>query len=185
MFFPDIFAAGVQTFQDFFHICKKERKTDMPKKAIDIKGKRFGRLVALYPLEKRVKGCIVWRCRCDCGSETDVPVNSLNKGNTKSCGCLKKEAQKRVRDRLHVVDGTCVEWLRGRKTRRDNRTGYPGVFQRKNGRYSASIGFKKKIHYIGTYDTFDEAVEARKEAEKEMFGSFLQQYDKEHAECQK
>lgn len=63
-------------------------------KARDESGNRFGRLVALYEVDgiprtdrpgwKRR----VYRCRCDCGNELDVMVDSLRTGNTKSCGCL-------------------------------------------------------------------------------------------------
>ena len=75
-----------------------------------------------------------------------------------------------------MVDGTCVEWLRDRKRRTDNKTGCKGVFRKKNGKYSASIGFKKKVFYIGTYETLDQAVEARNEAEDRIYGSFLASY---------
>ncbi len=32
-----------------------------------------------------------FKCRCDCGNETIVRLGDLRSGNTKSCGCLKKE----------------------------------------------------------------------------------------------
>lgn len=54
----------------------------------DITGQRFGRLVALEPTSKRRwKGSVVWRCRCDCGSEVFICQSQL--GKTKSCGCLR------------------------------------------------------------------------------------------------
>ena len=40
----------------------------------DLTGQRFGRLTALYPVEKRDRGTATsacWRCRCDCGREAD------------------------------------------------------------------------------------------------------------------
>ena len=52
----------------------------------DIAGQRFGKLVALYPTEKRKESSIVWHCRCDCGEEKDVSVNSLIRGDTRSWG---------------------------------------------------------------------------------------------------
>ena len=36
-----------------------------------------------------------------------------------------------------------------------------GVFKKKNGKYLASIGFKKKVYYLGTFDDYDEAVAER------------------------
>jgi len=53
----------------------------------NIVGQRFGRLVVLEELPgSRI------RCKCDCGNETVVLRPNLRSGNTKSCGCLKKES---------------------------------------------------------------------------------------------
>lgn len=57
----------------------------------EIVGKRFGRLVAIKRLEKKRGRQFIWVCVCDCGKETLVPRNYLTSGNTRSCGCLKKE----------------------------------------------------------------------------------------------
>lgn len=57
--------------------------------SVDLSGKRFGKLVALYSLNKTTSnGHIYWHCKCDCGNEVDVPSSYLTYGNTKSCGCL-------------------------------------------------------------------------------------------------
>ena len=48
-------------------------------------------LVAQYSSGRREKDKrIVWHCKCDCGNECDVDVNSLISGHTKSCGCFHK-----------------------------------------------------------------------------------------------
>lgn len=55
----------------------------------DMTGERYGKLVCLYPEEKRSKsGGTIWRCRCDCGKECSVPRAQLVNGYTLSCGCL-------------------------------------------------------------------------------------------------
>ena len=152
----------------------------------DITGKRYGKLVALYPLGKTdSSGSLLWRCRCDCGNEVDVSVASLNKENKKSCGCLKKEYQRLVHDRLHLVDGTCIEWLDSRKSRSDNTSGFRGVFRKKNGKYNVSIGFKKRIFYIGTFEEYPDAVEARLRAEKMIHDGFIEahEYWQKRAAC--
>ena len=75
----------------------------------DLTGRRFGRLVALYPTKERDrKGSVYWHCVCDCGKEAEVTENGLVHGNNRSCGCLKRENQKRVVDQLHMVDETCL-----------------------------------------------------------------------------
>jgi len=59
----------------------------------DISGERFGRLIAIESTSRRYKniGSYIWRCKCDCGKETEVPIAQLNYGQTKSCGCYAKE----------------------------------------------------------------------------------------------
>ena len=147
----------------------------MPKK-IDLTGSKYGKLTVLRPVEGSSK-YKMWRCRCDCGNEVDVSVSALNKGNNKSCGCLKKEYQKLVHDRLHLIDGTCIEWLDGRKFRSDNTSGFRGVFRKKNGKYSVSIGFKKKIYYVGTFEEFSDAVDARLRVEKMIHDGFVEAHE--------
>lgn len=143
----------------------------------DLTGQRFGRLVALYPIEKRdSKHSVYWHCRCDCGNETDVTQNNLVYGQYKSCGCLKAENHQNLPNQLHHVDGTCVEWLEKRKHRSDNVSGFRGVNQKENGKYRVSIGFKGKRYYLGTYAEFQEAVDARLAAEKVLHDGFVHAY---------
>lgn len=60
-------------------------------KPMDIKGKRFGLLVAINPTEKRASnGSVIWECECDCGNITYVPAGQLIRGHTLSCGCRHK-----------------------------------------------------------------------------------------------
>ena len=113
---------------------------------------------------------------CDCGQETEVSGASLVQGCTLSCGCLKRENQKKITERLHRGYGTCVEFLERRKYRSDNTSGHCGVSQLKNGRYRSYIGFRGKRYYLGTFDTYDEAVQARQEAEQTVYDSFLETY---------
>lgn len=59
--------------------------------AIDLTGKRFGKLVVERSTQFRTeKGEIIWRCICDCGSEHIARGAYLRNGITKSCGCLKE-----------------------------------------------------------------------------------------------
>jgi hypothetical protein len=145
----------------------------------DLTGNRFGKLVVLYAVSETQGdyGALVWRCRCECGKEINVMYTDLMSGNKKSCGCLKEESQKNLLERMELVDGTCVEWLKDRKMRTDNKSGCKGVFRRKSGKYSATIGFKKKIFCLGTYESREEAIEARKKAEAVVYDGFLDSYN--------
>lgn len=62
---------------------------------IDLSGQKFGRLTVIERLFER-KSCgyrsALWLCKCDCGKEVRTYAGYLKSGNTKSCGCLHKEA---------------------------------------------------------------------------------------------
>lgn len=144
--------------------------------SVDISNQRFHRLVALYPLKNRdPKGAVLWRCKCDCGNEADVSYNNLVYGNMKSCGCQKKEHDKKLGSFLTHVEGTSIDMLRSKKIPADNTTGYKGVYLIK-GKYVAKIVFQKKAYYLGTYDRIEDAAEARREAEEVVFDSVAEHY---------
>lgn len=144
---------------------------------VDLTGQKFGRLLALEPTGRRDrKGSVYWKCLCDCGNEAEVTEDALVQGTSLSCGCLKRENQKEIVNKLHRIDGTCVEILENRKYRKDNTSGFRGVFKMKSGRYRVDIGFKGKRFYLGTFDNYEAAVEARLEAEKLIHEGFLNAY---------
>lgn len=142
----------------------------------NIKGKRFGRLTALYPTEKRTsQGGVYWHCVCDCGTEIDVSYNSLVYGNNKSCGCKKKEHNSILKDFLTYVDGTAIDLLKSTKLPEDNTTGVKGVYFI-NGKYMAKIGFQRKQYYLGVYNSIEEATNVREEAEITLFKAVVDYY---------
>lgn len=57
----------------------------------DMVGMRFGRLTAIRPTGEIKFDSMVWECLCDCGNTTFVVQKSLKSGQTKSCGCLRRE----------------------------------------------------------------------------------------------
>lgn len=56
---------------------------------VDLTGNKYGRLV-VRALVHREAG-VHWRCDCDCGNSSVVGASNLTRGNTLSCGCLKRE----------------------------------------------------------------------------------------------
>lgn len=67
------------------------RYTSMPS-LIDLTGQRFGRWTVLKKAPPRQSGIgAFWVCKCDCGNTKEVLGASLKKGDTKSCGCYRKE----------------------------------------------------------------------------------------------
>ena len=58
----------------------------------DITGQKFGRLIAIEPIEKRAtNGGIRWDCICECGNHVYPTINNLKRGHTTSCGCAKED----------------------------------------------------------------------------------------------
>lgn len=64
------------------------------------------------------------------------------------------------------------ENLRNLGVQKNNTSGYPGVHKLKSGRFRALIMIDYRSIDLGTYATFEEAVAARKDAEKLYFGEF-------------
>jgi hypothetical protein len=57
-------------------------------KAIDMHGKRFGKLTIRNRAPKNTSGEAHWLCDCDCGRISIVRGANLRNGWTQSCGCL-------------------------------------------------------------------------------------------------
>lgn len=61
----------------------------------DLTGKRFERLevIQLHCFNKTPNGTkkAIWKCKCDCGNIIYTCSGELNRGNSKSCGCLHRE----------------------------------------------------------------------------------------------
>lgn len=59
---------------------------------MEVIGQKFGKLVVLEKSEKLSSdGAILYKCRCECGNITYVPIRHVKSGHTKSCGCIRKE----------------------------------------------------------------------------------------------
>ncbi len=133
----------------------------------DLRGKRFGRLLAVEPTQERRNNAVVWKCRCDCGKPVEVRGNLLSSGQVCSCGCKKTDQDKnKPLENLTYQDDTCIEFLRNiSKPTKKNTTGVRGVTLQKDGKYQVTLNFRKKYYYLGRYDTLEDAAAARKQAE--------------------
>ena len=148
------------------------------RKKLDLTGQRYGRLTVVGPAEN-IGSFTAWRCRCDCGQERVVKTNRLRSGRTISCGCV---YQSGIDHRLTYVDGTCVEMIRAGTVRRNNTSGVPGVEWLPSKRlWRATICFKGRRRYLGGYHNFEDAVNARKRAEEELYAPFLREYSGQNA----
>jgi hypothetical protein len=75
---------------------------------IDLRGQRFGRLVVTAYAGRGRDYRGRWRCGCACGGTAVVDGNSLRRGLTRSCGCLRREVGKLAGSgrRTHGMWGT-------------------------------------------------------------------------------
>ncbi len=156
-------------------------------KKLDLTGQRYGKLTVIAPAEK-LNGRTAWLCRCDCGEETVVRTCHLRNGHTVSCGCMGTGDHRHRGGRgsgtpgvglrgLTYIDGTCVEMLAAKTVRSNNTSGVPGVDWRASKRvWRASICFKGRRTYLGSYGRFEDAVRARKRAEEELHDSFVREF---------
>lgn len=60
----------------------------MGRRALDLTGQRFGRLIVQKRTHDSMDGLISWQCKCDCGNTCTASTRNLRKGDKKSCGCL-------------------------------------------------------------------------------------------------
>ncbi len=151
------------------------------RKKIDLTGQRFGRLTVLRPAEN-IGGRTAWVCRCDCGRETTAKTYHLRSGHTASCGCAGPRAADSPLG-LTYIDGACVEMLRAKTVRRNNTSGAPGVdWRASKNSWRASICFKGRRYYLGSFARFEDAVKARQRAEEELHNKFLSEFAARQAE---
>lgn len=78
-------------------------------------GQEFGRLTVMDKRDQRSGGHIIWGCLCVCGNVVEVKTGNLTSGNTKSCGCLRKETASKNGQGSHPShghwgDGTYRSW---------------------------------------------------------------------------
>lgn len=79
-------------------------------KLLDLAGEVFGRLTCIESAGSK-NGERLWKCKCECGMFTIVSTASLRSGNTKSCGCVRREALIK-RNKVHGLST-----VNGKKTR--------------------------------------------------------------------
>lgn len=80
---------------------------------LDLKNKRFGRLLLLEYKESDHRGQALWHARCDCGASCVVVGRRVKDGSVVSCGCYHRERSAEILRGVvtkHGLFGT-PEWL--------------------------------------------------------------------------
>ncbi len=137
----------------------------------DIVGRRFGKLVVLKELGyRRVL------CRCDCGTIKEINKSHLLSGDIVSCGCEHKMSAIKARA-SKLYKGTDINKISTATATSRSSTGIRGVsYEKRRGKYRASIGFRGEKIELGRFDTLEEAVEARRKAEEKMYKPLIEEW---------
>lgn len=148
-------------------------------KSPDLTGKVFGRLTVLGRSDKRgsrgARTKPLWECRCTCGEITYKAADMLNNPDLSMCQkCAAAYAAASARANAGFVEGTQVSKLRMDDKPVDSITGVRGVsYDAKKNLYRARIHFRQKTYSLGYYSNLEDAVKARRRAEEDIFGTFL------------
>ncbi len=90
----------------------------------NLTGRKFNLLTPLFPTERK-NGQTYWLCRCECGELKPVQYSALVSGNSKSCGCLRRQKTGNM-GRSRLIDltgrkfGSLTVIARARSDKHDN-----------------------------------------------------------------
>lgn len=148
----------------------------------NLAGRKFNRLTFMKFTYRR-NDKYYWECKCDCGNLKIIRSDSVIEGKVKSCGCLNAEVRKEKagllmeETRKQLYKGTRVTLL-GMSSRSNNTTGCVGVrFNRRLGKYIASITIQGKRIHLGCFNEIDDAIKTRKEAEEKYFKPIIEEFN--------
>lgn len=149
------------------------------KRVLPYIGKKFGNLTVLEKTNEFVQHgstkSPLWKCQCDCGNIVLVRLDSLTSGTTQSCGCLIEGKIEKMREAAGYVQGTQLSRICNISESSANTSGVVGVYlEKRTGKWRARLTFKGIRYNLGTHSRFEDAVAARKEAERIVFGGFLE-----------
>lgn len=152
---------------------------------IDVTGQKFGRLMALEKQGRTKNGNALWLCKCICGSTNVAESYGLRHGVTKSCGCLRRETSRQaikenkqtainIGNQNNLQTDTGIPFSSVSLSKR-NHSGVTGViYLADTDNWQARMMIKGRYVLLKSFETFQEAVNARKSIEKQYFGSKLQ-----------
>ena len=144
---------------------------------IDLTGKVFGNLTVIKKIQNKP---VKWLCKCSCGNTTIVLTANLTHHKSTSCNlCANKSRTDKMHNGLKKFSIRCtnIKLISNRKLAKNNKSGINGVFFRpKLNKWEAKIGISNTLISLGKFDTKEEAIKARKEAEKKYFLPIIRNY---------
>ena len=150
-------------------------------KSPDLTGQVFGKLTVIGRSDKRnsrgARTTPMWECRCECGAITYKATDTLTNPEESMCkSCQGLYAAENARKSAGFIDGTQISRIQNMNLTASNTSGCRGgYYDKRSNKYRARLKFKGKIMNFGSYTNFEDAVTARKAAEQEYFGAFLEE----------
>ena len=142
----------------------------------DLTGKKFNKLTVIKKAQDKP---VKWLCQCDCGNTITVDTARLKSGAVKSCGCLKTVKFAKAEIDKFEFHGTNIKQISPeRKINKNNKSGTTGVyFHKGTGKYTAVLTLQKKAINLGYFNSKEEAITARKEAEEKYFKPVIENFE--------
>ena len=147
----------------------------------DLTGLRKGRLRVIGTDDEVIKGSTIWNCQCDCGNTKTYTTKALLHSKVCSCGCVHREnGHKRIAENtVGIYKNTCITRIKKNSIAKNNNSGVTGVRKASDSNsWIAEITVQKKRIYLGSFRSYTDAVQARKEAEKQYFKPLIEEYEK-------
>lgn len=115
-----------------------------------------------------------------CGKESETLLSRLP--HIHICAKCNQNTNDLLRElqASYLAEGSSLAGVKSRmngKINKNSSTKVNGVSQQKNGRYRAYINFKRKQYHLGTYDRLEDALAARKEGERKIFGEYIKRHE--------
>lgn len=115
-----------------------------------------------------------------CGKESETLLSRLSHIHIcVNCSRNTNEFLRKVRSAFHM-EGSSLAGVSSRAkgtVNKNSKTKVNEVSTLKDGRYRAYITFKRKRYHLGYYDKIEDAIVARKEAERKIFGDYIKRHE--------
>ena len=148
------------------------------RKRYDLTNQEFPLFRVIYDTGRRYKNSPLWLCVCKCSRFFEATTKKIRGGHTHSCGCHKKALLTPNSPVSWFQEGTNLYAFTANSLSKRNKSGVTGVSYRRNtDSWLARLELRGKLVLNKQCDTFEEAVEARKNAEKEYIIPLLEKYD--------
>lgn len=150
------------------------------KRGTGIVGRRYGKLVVKEQIDKNN-----YLVLCDCGNTEIRTYKSLNQNATGNQMCRSCGQQLRSKAASATFDnGTQPSKIKlDKPPSKVNKSGITGVnWDKSRNKWQASIRFKGHKYNLGRFANIQDAIDARKKAEKEIFGAYIESKKNKPAE---